>query len=106
MDSNENNDDMKIIPIPEDDGEMKPVDKDVSISVQDIKEVSNEIQIKMKRSKSLDPTHKLEGFDPIRRRISSIMSMGDLIGDAIVTESYGQVKNGKWYLTKRIDSTY
>lgn len=104
MDSNENNDDVKIIAIPEEECEMKPVVKDVSISVQDIKEVANDTQIKNKRSKSLDPTHKIEGFNPIKRRISSIMSMGDLIGDAIVTESYGQIKNGKWYITELIDS--
>lgn len=83
----------------EDDREIKRVDRDVSISFDDIEKVAIDSRItRSKRSKSLDPTHKLDGFDPIKlkRRISSIMSLGDLIGDAILTDSYGQVKNGKW----------
>ncbi|XP_031639658.1 monocarboxylate transporter 7-like [Contarinia nasturtii] len=39
---------------------------------------------------SLDTTQPTD-FDLIKRRISSIISLGDLMG-----ESYGRVKNGKW----------
>lgn len=98
MDSTEKIDGTKAIVIQMDNCEIKSVDKDGSISVQNIEIAQNEWKLmKSKRSKSLDPTYKLDGFNPVRTRISSIMSLGDLIGDAILTDSYGEVKNGKWY---------
>ena len=53
-----------------------------------------EIYRKLERSKSLDPTQKIH-FDYIRTRVSSIMSLGDMGGDAMVTETYERNKNGK-----------
>ncbi|XP_031623601.1 monocarboxylate transporter 14-like [Contarinia nasturtii] len=41
---------------------------------------NNSIYMKCERSKSLDPTQKLDGFKPIRRRMSSVMSIGDFDG--------------------------
>ena len=82
------------------DCEMKTIDEDENedgtISLHEIEKNGDANKIKFKRSKSLDP-QQLNGFNPIKRRFSSIMSLGDLIGDAILTDSYGQVKNGKWY---------
>lgn len=80
--------------------EMKTIDEDDdedgTISLNEIEKNGVANKIKFKRSSSLDP-QQLHGFNPIKRRFSSIMSLGDLIGDAILTDSYGQVKNGKWY---------
>ena len=53
-----------------------------------------EVYRKLERSKSLDPTQKID-FDYIRTRVSSIMSLGDMGGDAMVTETYERNKNGK-----------
>ncbi|XP_055300044.1 monocarboxylate transporter 14-like [Sitodiplosis mosellana] len=96
MDSNEKIDEVKVISMSLNDCEMKPIAEETSISVQDIEMVADDTKITFKRSISLDATQKLNGFDPIKKRFSSIMSLGDLIGDAIITESYGHVKNGKW----------
>lgn len=59
---------------------------------------TNDIYLKLERSKSLDPTHAYEDFEQIRTRISSIMSimsLGDMGGDAFVSETAEKVKNGK-----------
>ncbi|XP_055300045.1 monocarboxylate transporter 6-like [Sitodiplosis mosellana] len=52
--------------------------------------------IRSERSKSIDVTQTLDGFDPITKRISSIMSFGDLGGAVIMAETSNN-KNGKWY---------
>lgn len=52
--------------------------------------------LKYERSKSLDPTQKLNGFHPIKERISSIMSLGDIVGDAILSDPNEGRSDGKW----------
>lgn len=42
----------------------------------DLKNANKLALMRLERSKSLDPTQKLDGFDPVRKRISSIMSLG------------------------------
>lgn len=52
---------------------------------------------KNERSKSLDPTNNLDGFDPNKRRISSISSLGNWTGAVVVSDmSETTRKNGKW----------
>ena len=51
--------------------------------------------IKSERSKSFDITQSFDRFDPIRKRISSIMSIGDLGGNIILVETSNK-KDGKW----------
>lgn len=51
--------------------------------------------IKSERSKSLDIAQLPDRFDPIRKRISSIMSIGDLGGNIILVETSNK-KDGKW----------
>lgn len=53
-------------------------------------------QMKLERSRSLDPSQKLNGFHPIKERISSIMSLGDIVGDAILSDPNENTKDGKW----------
>ncbi|XP_055300651.1 monocarboxylate transporter 14-like [Sitodiplosis mosellana] len=59
-----------------------------------------EVYRKLERSKSLDPTQKID-FDYVRTRVSSIMSLGDMGGDAMVIETFERTKNGR--LKKVID---
>ena len=56
--------------------------------------------LKSERSRSLDPTQTLDGFDPNRRRVSSISSLGNWTGAVLVSEAQEEIKlNGKWYST-------
>ena len=56
----------------------------------------NQSSSKYERSKSLVSARDLDGFDPVQRRISSIMSLGQF-GAAIYSHgSLESVKNGKW----------
>lgn len=56
----------------------------------------NQSSSKYERSKSLVSAKDLDGFDPVQRRISSIMSLGQF-GAAIYSHgSLESVKNGKW----------
>lgn len=52
-----------------------------------------DVLIKCERSKSLDPT-QIEGFDPIKKRISSMMSLGEWGGAAYLNENS---ESGAWY---------
>lgn len=83
--------------------EMKTINEDENedgaISLHEIEKNGDTNKIKFERSKSLDQ-QQLHGFNPMKKRFSSIMSLGDLIGDAILTESYGKNENGKWYSFK------
>lgn len=59
---------------------------------------------KSERSKSLDPSHGLDGFDPTRRRVSSISSLGNWTGAVLVSEAPDAIKkNGKWYFKQVVD---
>lgn len=89
MNSNEKEDEVKITVASEDESKAK-------VSLEDIEKDDKVTQlIQSERSKSIDTTQKFEGFDPINKRISSIMSLGDL-GGAVILEDL-TIKNGKWY---------
>ncbi|XP_055300591.1 uncharacterized protein LOC129567563 [Sitodiplosis mosellana] len=51
---------------------------------------------KYERSKSLIPGQELDGFNPVQRRVSSIMSLGQFGAAIYSQESLESVKNGKW----------
>lgn len=79
-------------------GEKACLDENENVSILNKDEHRQDIEmnaVKNNRSLSLDPTKSID-FDPIERRMSSIMSLGDMIGDTIVCESHGRIKNGKW----------
>lgn len=59
-------------------------------------EESIQSNMKYERSKSLISPQELDGFDPIRKRISSIMSLGEWGGAIYSHDSLESVKNGKW----------
>lgn len=97
---------VKIIVMSEDNYELKPIvdsEKGNRLSIPNHEFIKNEINIlstslKNERSKSLDPTQNLDGFDPTRRRVSSISSLGNWTGACIVSEAPEMAKtNGKWY---------
>lgn len=102
---------VKIIVMSENNCELKPFDVDrnrLSIPRLSIPnnnpmqhDIKNEIgALKSERSRSLDPTQALDGFDPNRRRVSSISSLGNWTGAVIVSEVQKEIKlNGKWYST-------
>lgn len=104
---NENNkNDVKVNMISED-GEYEfqqtKIEKPSEVKVPRVKKLSlilnntsarEEVYMKLERSKSLDPTQKVD-FDYVRTRVSSIMSLGDMGGDAMVIETYERAKNGK-----------
>lgn len=55
------------------------------------------IRIKFERSKSLsDATHQLDEFDPLRRRIASILSLSDFGGDVNVSKPFESHETGFW----------
>lgn len=77
--------------IAEDENEKEHLSKDVE---------KDDIQLnRNQRSKSLDTTDKPDGFDPVSRRISSIMSLGHMGGIEILKETPEDLKHGKWYLS-------
>lgn len=51
------------------------------------------------RSKSID-VMQISLLDPIEIRIASIMSLGNVGADAIVTEARERIENGKWYSSR------
>lgn len=98
-----NKQEVKIVVLSENDCELKPQidsEKRIRLSIPHDEAIQNEINsMKSQRSKSLDPTQILDGFDPNKRRISSISSLGNWTGAVIVTEVPELTKkNGKWYL--------
>lgn len=87
----------------EDNNELKPIDvgKKSRLSVpnnellQNI--INNDFSLKSERSRSLDPTRNLDGFDPNKRRVSSISSLGNWTGAVLVSEAPELIKrDGKW----------
>lgn len=108
MITGERESEVKIVVMSEDNCELKPVvdsPKENRLSVPNhelvIKSDTHNLlnALKNERSKSLDPTHNLDGFDPTRRRVSSISSLGNWTGACIVSEvATDPIKaNGKWY---------
>lgn len=106
MNSSEKESEVKIIVMSEDNCEVKPIvdsEKENCLSVPNHELIQNEINnvltcLKNERSKSLDPSQNLDGFDPTRRRVSSISSLGNWTGACIVSEAPEPIKtNGKWY---------
>lgn len=105
MESNENNkskSEVRVNVISED-GEYEfqqtKLEKPTGAKNQRVKKLSlilnsssarEEIYMKLERSKSLDPTEKVD-FDYVRTRVSSIMSLGDMGGDAIVIETRDKI---------------
>lgn len=59
-------------------------------------EESDQSNMKCERSKSLISPQDLDGFDPIRKRISSILSLGEWGGALYSHDSLESLKNGKW----------
>lgn len=77
---------VKIVVMSEGDNELKSRD------------IENELRLPQnERSNSLDPTNKFDGFDPNRRRISSISSLGNWAGAMIVSD-VAVSRNGNWYI--------
>lgn len=95
----ENESEVKITMIPEENEEISIDTKNLNrLSVPDLlqnnKKDDSTIQ-KNERSKSLDPTHKIDGFNALRNRIPSILSLSELSGDVVMKTD--QTQNGKWY---------
>ena len=104
---------MKIIVMSDDEKELRPFDKIIDKETKDrlsvphrgsISSIQNSLKnsvlkaIKDERSLSLDPTQHLDGFDPNKRRISSISSLGNWTGAVVVSEiPESTQRNGKWY---------
>lgn len=69
-------------------------------SISSINELlSNDLNsTKNERSNSLELTNDLDGFNPNKRRISSISSLGNWTGAVIVSDFLESTEgNGKWY---------
>lgn len=105
MDLNDNNkSEVKVNTISEDNEyeyQQTQLEKSSDIKSARVKKLSmilnngdarEEFYMKRERSKSLDPTQKVD-FNYVRSRVSSIMSLGDMGGDAIVSEI--RERNGK-----------
>lgn len=102
--SNVNETEVKIVVMSEDDNEITHPDIELKNrlnvshhdSIPSIQNLFNKT-LKNERSQSLDPTNNLDGFDPNKRRISSISSLGNWTGAVIVSEMIEPIKkNGKW----------
>lgn len=61
-----------------------------------LKNSHEEIIVKAERSKSLDPTQRVD-FETIKRRQASLISLGDCNGLAISPNDCDGIKSGKWY---------
>lgn len=101
---------MKIIVMSDDEKELPSFDKETldrlnvphrgSISSMQLSLKNSVLQlVKDERSLSLDPTQNhLDGFNPNKRRISSISSLGNWTGAVVVSEiPESTQRNGKWY---------
>lgn len=98
MDANDNEKDEKTEVMSGDEFELNQfpsyVKKKPRFSVPN--EESDQSNMKYERSKSLVSPQDLDAFDPIRKRISSIMSLGEWGGALYSHDSFESVKNGKW----------
>lgn len=100
---------MKIIVMSDDEKELRSFDKETMDRLNvphrgSISSIQNSLKnsvlklVKDERSLSLDPTQHLDGFDPNKRRISSISSLGNWTGAVVVSEiPESSQRNGKWY---------
>lgn len=100
---------MKIIVMSDDEKELRSFDKETMDRLNvphrgSISSIQNSLKnsvlklVKDERSLSLDPTQHLDGFDPNKRRISSISSLGNWTGAVVVSEiPESTQRNGKWY---------
>lgn len=101
---------MKIIVMSDDEKELPSFDKETmdrlnvphrgSISSMQLSLKNSVLKlVKDERSLSLDPTQNhLDGFNPNKRRISSISSLGNWTGAVVVSEiPESSQRNGKWY---------
>lgn len=102
---------MKIIVMSDDEKELPSFDKETmdrlnvphrgSISSMQLSLKNSVLKlVKDERSLSLDPTQNhLDGFNPNKRRISSISSLGNWTGAVVVSEiPESSQRNGKWYI--------
>lgn len=92
---------LKIVVTSETNCELKPsyIDRNRLSIPNDNSNHKDLNKLKSERSRSLDPSKALDGFDPTRRRVSSISSLGNWTGAVIVSEALEPIKqNGKWYL--------
>lgn len=99
---------VKIVVMADDENELRPFNKgtmdrlnvphhDSISSIQNALKNSVLKSAKDARSSSLDPTQNLDGFDPNKRRISSISSLGNWTGAVVVSEIPEPIqRNGKW----------
>lgn len=88
------NEDFKLNQLPSD------VNKKPRFSVPSEQYIQNDFKnankltiMKCERSKSLDPTQQIDGFDPVQKRISSIMSLGQWGADINLDDGY---ESGPW----------
>lgn len=101
---------MKIIVMSDDEKDIRTIDKETMDRLNvphrgSISSIQNSLKnsvlklVKDERSLSLDPTQShLDGFDPNKRRISSISSLGNWTGAVVVSEiPESTQRNGKWY---------
>lgn len=112
--SNVKESEVKIVVMSEDNCELTPiVDVEMKknrLSIPNHDYIPNDLNRDLKsskneRSRSLDPTQNLDGFDPTRRRVSSISSLGNWTGAVLVSEAPDSYKkNGKWYFEQWIKS--
>lgn len=64
---------------------------------QDYEKANGNVELAQKdRSKSIDVT-QISELNPIEVRIASIMSLGNVGGDANVIEARERIRSGKWY---------
>lgn len=64
---------------------------------QDYENANENVEMAQRdRSKSID-AEQISLLDPIETRIASIMSLGNVGGDAVVTEARERIENRKWY---------
>lgn len=99
---------VKIVVMADDEKELRPFDsenmdrlnvphRNSISSMQNAMKNSVLKLVKDERSLSLDPTQNLDGFDPNKRRISSISSLGNWTGAVVVSEIPEPIqRNGKW----------
>lgn len=105
INSDEKLSEVKINVIPEE-IELKPINAENlnRFSVPDLiqnSKIDDNIFRKNERSRSLDPSHKLEELNALKNRIASFMSLNELSGDVISKD-----QKGIWYNCLKFKSQF
>lgn len=116
IDAKKDGSEVSISMSPETDHILESIDEEKTNNVSVPNLIGNDNQhnetdlqvMKCERSKSLDPTQHLHGFNPVRKRFDSLMSLGDVVGDAILCESNERTKDGKWciFIQSKVHSKF